>query len=202
MDDDNSDFGKQKAEGRRQKAEGRKTHYLICLFSDTTEVDVVLTAEEFGRIDGRFMHQHFVVQMRSCSSASHAHAADNLALSHFLSLDHEDSPQVAIFGGHSRPVVNQNLIAVSGFSGPACKTIPSAAARTGVPEGAAISMPGWNAPSPLNGSIRSPKPAVTSPSTGQMLGISPGFTAGLDKSPNREGFREGIMEACSIKLKA
>src|SRR5579875_2489803 len=97
---------RQKAEGRRQKAEGRKTHYLICLFSDT-EVDVVLTAEEFGRIDGRFMHQHFVVQMRSCSSASHAHAADNLALSHFLSLDHEDSPQVAIFGGHSRPVVNQ-----------------------------------------------------------------------------------------------
>src|SRR5579883_2247383 len=118
-----SESKKQKAEGRRQKAEGRKTHYLICLFSDT-EVDVVLTAEEFGRIDGRFMHQHFVVQMRSCSSASHAHAADNLALSHFLSLDHEDSPQVAIFGGHSRPVVNQNLIAVSGFSGAGMQNNP------------------------------------------------------------------------------
>src|SRR5579875_1560077 len=106
-----------------QISESRKTHYLICLFSDT-EVDVVLTAEEFGRIDGRFMHQHFVVQMRSCSSASHAHAADNLALSHFLSLDHEDSPQVAIFGGHSRPVVNQNLIAVSGFSGAGMQNNP------------------------------------------------------------------------------
>src|SRR5207248_2677936 len=49
-------------------------------------------------------------------------------------------------------------------------TIPSAGAMTACPTLDEISIPLWNAPSPLNGSIRSPNDPVTGPSTGHRLG--------------------------------
>src|ERR1700693_4747675 len=49
-------------------------------------------------------------------------------------------------------------------------TTPSAGAITEWPYELPISTPLWNAPSPLNGSIRSPKLPVMGPSTGQRLG--------------------------------
>ena len=50
--------------------------------------------------------------------------------------------------------------------------MPSAVARTGVPMGAEMSMPGWNSPSPLPvmGSSRWPKLEVIGPRTGQRSG--------------------------------
>ena len=50
--------------------------------------------------------------------------------------------------------------------------MPSAVARTGVPVGALISTPLWNAPSPENGSVRLPNRPIRRPSTGQMLGCA------------------------------
>src|SRR5712671_6875782 len=48
--------------------------------------------------------------------------------------------------------------------------MPSAGATIGCPYTAPISIPEWNAPSPLKGSIRSPNDPVTGPSTGQRFG--------------------------------
>src|SRR5258708_34906545 len=48
--------------------------------------------------------------------------------------------------------------------------MPSAGATTGWPYAEPMSTPEWNAPSPLNGSMRSPNDPVIGPSTGHILG--------------------------------
>ena len=85
-------------------------------------------------------------------------------------------------------------------SGPAERTIPSAEAITSVPVGAAMSIPEWNAPSPFNGSIRSPKPALTAPWTGQIDG-----TLERSETANKLGeivFEEPLKAVIFRRLKA
>ena len=111
----------------------------------------------------------FVVKMGSGGASALAYIADDVSAVYALASRHGVTGKVSVAGADPVSVINHDGLAVAAHditeghdSVGGCNNLGAVVAP--------ISTPLWNAPSPLNGSMRSPKLPVTWPSTGQRLG--------------------------------
>src|SRR5205807_981257 len=128
-------------------------------------------AQVFVWINRSVIDPDFVVEMRTGRTTAQADVADCVTAVDLLSGDHGKVGEVPVAGADSVAVVNHNSAAVppqevSEGDYTICWSNYRRAERE------EMSTPLWNAPSPLKGSIRSPKEPVTAPSTGHRLGAA------------------------------
>ena len=139
------------------------------------------------------MNTDLVVQVRARTVPQRTYIAQDVAAMDILSRNHGESGKMGIQGFDAMAVVDDDFASVSvteaGLNDGSIRRT-----RTASPLLVAMSMPVWNAPSPLNGSRRAPEELVTTPCTGHCDGASATSTSPLKAAGNRRREVEPVRD--------